>query len=154
MRRIVSHLRAHPHLIASALVGVAVTILFPDTYSLVTKSLLGWNVSVWLYLALIGWMMFRADRARVRRVAVAQAEGTVTVLAVVIFATLVSLAGIVVELSAAKVPGAPYALPHLAFALMTVAGSWLLVPTMFTLTYASLYFRTSHGGGFAFSQCR
>lgn len=150
MRRIVSHLRARPRLITSALVGTAVTVLLPGTYSVVTRSLLGWNVSVWLYLVLIGGMMLRADHARVRRVAVAQAEGAATVLAVVIIAALVSLVGIVVELSAAKVPGAPHALPHLAFALMTVAGSWLLVPTMFTLTYASLYFRTSHGSGLRF----
>ena len=53
---------------------------------------------------------------------------------------------------AAKAPGTPHALPHVLFALVTVAGSWLLVPTMFALTYASQYYRTAHGSGLNFPQ--
>ncbi len=67
-----------------------------------------------------------------------------------LIAVTLAATGIVVELSAAKVPGAPHALSHIVFALATVAGSWLLVPTMFALTYASLYFRTAHGSGLQF----
>lgn len=122
----------------------------PGAHSAVTRALLGWNVSVWLYLVLVGWMMLHADHGRLRRIAVAQAEGAATVLAIVSVASVVSLLGIMVELSAAKVPGAPHALPHVAFALATVAGSWLLLPTVFALTYASMYYRSSHGTGLQF----
>ena len=132
------------------LVGSAALVLLPGTHHLVTRGLFAWNTSVWLYLVLVGWMMLRADHVRLRRVALAQAEGAATVLTMVSLASLFSLVGIVVELSAAKVPGAPHALPHVAFALATVVGSWLLVPTMFALTYASLYYRTSVGRGLQF----
>lgn len=73
-------------------------------------------------------------------------------LRVVVLAALVSLVGIVAELMAAKAPGTPHALPHVLFALATVAGSWLLVPTMFALTYASQYYRTAHGRGLNFPE--
>lgn len=150
--RLAAHLRAHPRLLAALVTGMAAAWLLPATSALITRSLIGWNVTVWLYLLLAGLMMLQADHLRLRRIAVAQAEGAATVLFIVIVAAMVSLAGIVVELSAAKVPGARHALPHIALALATVAGSWLLVPTMFALTYASVYWRTPHGSGLRFPE--
>ncbi len=150
MSRLASHFRDRPRLAAAMLVGLAAALLFPGAHGVVTRALLGWNVSVWLYLLLVGWMMLHADHSRLRRTAAAQAEGAGTVVAIVSVASLVSLLGIVVELSAAKVPGAPHALPHVAFALATVAGSWLLLPTVFALTYASVYYQAPQGGGLKF----
>ncbi|MDL2338936.1 MAG: DUF1345 domain-containing protein, partial [Pseudomonadota bacterium] len=150
MRRLVAHLRVRPRLTVSVAVGVIAAWLLPGAYSAVTRGLFGWNVSVWLYLALAGWMMLRADHARLRQVAVAQAEAAAAVLVIVILAALISLVGIVAELMAAKVPGTPHAVSHVFFALATVAGSWLLVPTTFALTYASQYYRTAHGSGLNF----
>ncbi len=153
MKRVALHFRAHPHLLMSLLCGVAVALLLPGGHSPRTRALVGWNVAVWLYLALAAWVMLRADASRIRRVAKAQAEGAATVLVMVIVAALVSLAGTVLELSAAKQPiesSAPAALPHVALALSTVVGSWLLLPTVFALNYASLYFRVPPGSGLRF----
>ncbi len=145
-----SHLRAHSRLALSLIAGAGVALLAPGDHGAVTRTLLGWNVAVWLYLALVSWMMRRADHARLRRVAAAQAESAAAVLAIVIVACVVSLLGIVAELTAAKLPGTHYALPHLLFAMATVTGTWLLLPTVFTLTYASLYYRAGNGGGLEF----
>ena len=152
MPRLISHLRVRPLLVTSVMVGIAAAGLLPGVHHAVTRCLFGWNVSVWLYLVLAAGMMLRADHARLRRVAVAQAEAAATVLGAVILAALFSLIGIVFELMAAKAPGTPHALSHVLFALTTVAGSWLLVPTMFALTYASQYYRTAHGSGLNFPQ--
>lgn len=152
MSRLLSHLRARPRLMLSIAVGLVAAWLLPGTHHVVTRGLFGWNVSVWLYLLLAAEMMFRADHARLRRIAVAQAEAASTVLGIVVLAAVVSLVGIVAELMAAKAPGVPHALPHVLFALATVAGSWLLVPTMFALTYASQYYRTAHGSGLDFPE--
>lgn len=132
------------------LAGLAVAAVLPAGLAMATRVLLGWNLAVWLYLALAGWMMWRADHHRLRRIAIAQAEGAGTVLAIVILASVVSLVGVVVELSAAKLPGAPHAGPHVALAVATVLGSWLLLPTVFALTYASLYYREPDGVGLLF----
>ena len=150
MRHIASHFLAHPRLLVSAAVGIAAALILPGSHSVTTRSLLGWNVAVWLYLLLLGWKMLHADHERIRSVAMAQAESAATVLTVVVLAAIASLMGIVVELSAAKAPGTPHALPHVAFALATVVGSWLLVPTMFAMSYASLYFRPSPGRALQF----
>lgn len=150
MHRLISHFRAHVRLSTAVAVGAGAAVLLPGSYSLVSRALLGWNVAVWLYLALVGWMVAHADHRRLRQAAEAQAESAGTVLALVSLASVVSLLGTVMELGAAKVPGAPHALPHVALALATVAGSWLLLPTVFALTYASRYYRAGAGGGLQF----
>ena len=150
MHRLVSHFRAHLRLATAVVVGAAAAALLPGTASAVSRALVGWNVAVWLYLGLVGGMMAHADHRRLRQVAEAQAESVGTVLALVSVASVVSLLGTVLELSAAKAPGAPHALPHVVLALATVLGSWLLLPTMFTLTYASRYYDTAAGGGLLF----
>ena len=150
------HLHAHRHLAVSVLVGVGAAFLLPglpalsDGHGARTRVLVGWNVAVWLYLALAAWTIWRADHHHVRRVALAQAEGAATVLMMVILAALVSLAGTVLELTAAKLQGGPSALQHIALALSTVVGSWLLLPTVFALNYASLYFGATLPGGLNF----
>lgn len=146
MRALVLPIRARPRLVIAVLAGVFVAGMLPVAMGWVTRGLLGWNVGVWLYLALIVMMMIRADHTHIRRVAAAQAEGAPVVLLVVVLAAMVSLAGIVAELSAAKVPGTPHAWPHLVFALATVLGSWLLIPINFTLTYASVFYATGKHG--------
>ena len=145
-----AHVRARLRLILSLLAGAAIGLLAPASYGPVSRALLGWNASVWLYLLLVAWMMLHARHDHLRRTALAQADGAATVLAIVVVASVVSLLGIVAELSAAKLPGARHALPHLMFALATVTGSWLLLPTSFALTYASVFYRNPLGVGLNF----
>ncbi|MEP7299353.1 MAG: DUF1345 domain-containing protein [Burkholderiales bacterium] len=152
MSGLITHLRTRPRLFASAGAGVAAGVLVPGIDHFTTRALLGWNVAVWLFLVLIGTMMLRADHERLRRAAVAQAEGATVVLGLVIVAAIASLGAIVAELSAARLPGAHHAWPHVLFALATVAGSWLMLPTLFALNYASLYYRKAHGSGLKFPE--
>ena len=150
MKRMLGHVRTRPRLFVSAAIGAVVALCAVDLGSVVTRALLGWNVAVWLFLVLIGLIMLRSDHERLRRAAIAQAEGAATVLALVIVAAIVSIVAIVFELSAAKGPGARHALPHVLFALTTVAGAWLLLPTLFAMNYASMYYRSEHGNGLQF----
>jgi uncharacterized membrane protein len=149
---LVTHVQTRPRMFACAAIGTAVAAFAPGIEHLVTRSLLGWNVGVWLFLALMAAMMLRADHEHLRRSAIAQAEGAGTVLAIVVVAAVASIVAIVIELAAAKGPGAHHALPHALFALVTVTGSWLLLPTLFSLNYASLYYRTQRGGGLGFPE--
>ena len=150
MRHLATHLSVRPRLMTAVAAGSLTFALLPDTLGWTTRYLSGWNVAVWLYLVLSGVMLLRADHERVRQVAVAQAGAAATVLFIVVLAALASLGGIAVELVKAKAPGAPYALSHLLFAVTTIAGSWLLVPTMFALTCASQYYEVAHGHGLRF----
>ena len=149
MTGLLSHVRTRPRMAIATGVGVAVALLVPGIDHATTRALIGWNVGVWLFLAMVGWMMLQADHEHLRRSAIAQAEGAAVVLTLVIVAAVFSIVAIIVELSAAK-QGAHHAVPHILFALATVAGSWLLLPTLFAMNYASLYYRTQHGSGLQF----
>ncbi len=65
-------------------------------------------------------------------------------------AALTSLVAVVFELVAAKAAGPHHAGSHLAFAFVTVVGSWLLLPTLFALTYAAAYYGPEPDGGLDF----
>lgn len=149
-----THLRTRPRLFICAAIGIAFAVFTPGIDHAVTRFLFGWNVGVWLFLALIGTMMFRADHEHLRRSAIAQAESAATVLTLVIVAAVASIVAIVIELAAVKGPGARHALPHILFALTTVTGSWLLLPTLFSHSYASLYHQKTraHGHGLKFPE--
>ena len=147
-----SFIASRPRLFASMATGLTAALLAPGLNALVTRALVGWNVGTWTYLALIVVFMLRADHGELRRVAVAHAEKAAVVLTVMVLAALSTLVAIVYELSSAKLPGSRHALPHVFLALSTVACSWLLLPTLFTLTYASLYYRVTEGAGLHFPE--
>jgi len=153
VKQLVGHLRAHPHLVISGALGAVAAVAATGFDNLVGRSLVGWNVGVWVYLLWTAWTMTHSDQAHLKRVAVAQAEGATTVLAVVALGALASFGAIFMELAAAKAGGPREALPHVLFTLSTVVGSWLLVPTLFSLNYASLY-HVSEGdnGGLKFPE--
>lgn len=145
--------QSHPHFFISTLVGVVAAALAFGTQHLAARCLIGWNVGVWFYLAWTAWTMMRSDSDRLERIAKVQAEGASTVLAVVATGALASFGAVVIELSAAKSGGAHHALPHVLLTVSTVAASWLLVPTLFTMNYASVYHvTTDHDGGLRFPE--
>ncbi len=150
MTRVPEPLGSRPRMLAAVLIGIAAGALIPHVERVVTRLLVGWNVGVWLLLALIAWLMLEADHEKMRRAAIAQAESAPTVLAMVIVAAIVSIAAIVIELSGAKVPAGGHPLPRVLIALGTIAGSWLLLPTLFSMNYASLYYVDSKGEGLRF----
>jgi uncharacterized membrane protein len=131
-------------------VGVAGGVMVPGVPAVVTRMLIGWNIGVWLYLVLVAQAMLSADQHRLRRTALAHAEGAATVLTTVLAAAMASLVAIVVELASGKAAGTPHAWPQIALTLATVSGSWLLVPTLFTLDYAREYYANADGSGLVF----
>ena len=150
MKHAAGSLHSRPRMMSAVAIGIAAGVLVPHIDRAVTRVLIGWNVGVWLLLALIAWLMREADHERMRRAAIAQAESAPTVLAVIVVAAIVSIAAIIIELSGAKGPGGSHPLPRVLIALMTIASSWLLLPTLFAMNYASLYYAGSDGAGLQF----
>ncbi len=150
MKALLTQLRARPHLSLSAGIGGIVVLATPASTGWMLRLLIGWNVAVWLYLIQAFWVMSRADHHHLRRAAIAQAEGATAVLGSVTAAALASVAAIVFELAAAKGPDAHHAWPHAIFAIVTVTGSWLLLPTLFALNYASLFHISKPNRGLVF----
>ncbi len=137
MSALVRLLQARSHLLLAILVGMLVTLVWRGPA--VTRMLVGWDVAVWLYLVVAYWVMSRADHHHVQRTSIAQSESAAAVLAIAIAAVVASMAAIGVEFSAAKHGSTAHALPHILFVVVTVVGAWLLLPTLFALSYAAFY---------------
>jgi uncharacterized membrane protein len=148
--RLHARLLAHQRLLLCAILGAAVAALFPGIESPLARALVGWNVLVWLYLLTVGIALVRADSGHIKRLALAQAESAAIVLTIVVTAAVMSLVVVVFELIAAKAAGPHHMLPHLASAFVSVIGSWLLLPTLFALSYASAYYGPEPDRGLAF----
>lgn len=150
MKQLWTHLRLRPRMSMAVLLGVAVGLAAPGPTPM-TRALIGWNAGVWSYLALMAWMMVRADHGHLRRIALAYRQGAAVVLGLVVAASVASVAAIVVELAWLRHgPAGASPWPHLLLAAGTLVGAWLLLPVVFTLSYASHYYRPQVPDGLKF----
>ena len=129
--------------------GIA-AVAWPDVQTVLSRVLIGWNVLAWLYLFWVTITLSRADSGHIKRLALAQAESAAVVLAIVVVAAITSLVAVVFELIAAKAAAPHHVAGHLVFACVTVLGSWLLLPTLFALTYAAAYYGRDPDCGLGF----
>ncbi len=135
-------IRTRPRLITAIVAGIIIGLLLPMQWSVVVRGLIAWNVTVWFYLGLMGWLMMRANHVRVRSIAEQEDQSAGVILAIMSIAAIVSVAAIVLELSTIKGLSSQLRLSHYAFTGATVLGSWLLVGTLFTFHYARIYYRS------------
>ena len=134
----------HPRLSAAALLGILGGVLIPAE-SIVQHVLTGWNITVWVYLLLVLYLTLGANADTVRRTAENEDENAVMVLFVVSIAAVASLAAVTLQLAGSKSLQGEAQLLHYAYTGLTVAGSWLLIGTIFSLHYARLFY-TNDGG--------
>ena len=142
MHPIHKFVRIRPRLTSALVAGIGVGLALPWQWNPVTRALIGWNVTVWSYLCLMGWLMMRASHVRVRNIAEQEDKSAVVILAIMSIAAIVSIAAIILELSTIKGLPLSYRLAHYAFTGSTVFGSWCLVATLFTFHYARIYYRS------------
>ncbi|MET3131442.1 putative membrane protein [Oxalobacteraceae bacterium GrIS 1.11] len=130
-----------PRLVTALAVGSIVALCLPQQWQALTRGLMGWDIAIWSYLVLMGWLMMRASHARVRKIAEQEDKSAVMVLAILSIAAIVSLAAIVMELTTLKDLSFQQRLGHYIFTGVTVFGSWCMVATVFTIHYAYLFYR-------------
>ena len=140
--------RIRPRLFISlgigALVSVVLTV-FTD-WRTATRLLVGWDIYVGLYLALVAHLMSGADIQRIRARAAVEDEGQFAILMLTVVAALASLGAIFSELGIG--PGRRPA--HVVLAALTILLSWAFIHTIFALHYAHEFYDEDIGGGLAF----
>ncbi len=148
--------RARPRMMISVLFGLAIALFIPAD-GFISHALLGWNAGVLLFIILILAMMARTAAAKIRDRSIAEAEGRLTVLGLVIMAAAMILIAIALGVFSAKeLQGTSRAL-RLALAFLTVIDSWTFVHIIFTVYYAHEYHAEVKGsrgkarGGIQFS---
>jgi uncharacterized membrane protein len=132
-------LRNRPRMMIGLALGIVAAALVPWSLRPTVRVLIAWDVTVWAYLILMWLHMAGAHHDQVREFAVREDENASVVLVVICVATVASLAAIVLELASAKGGGASSVL-HSLLTGVTLIGAWFLIPTIFTLHYARLYY--------------
>ena len=141
MRHIRQLFRLRPRLTSSTLLGIAVGIFVPLHLHITTRFLLGWNTAAWSYLVLMGWLMMRATREQVRRIAEQEDNMGLFVLGFFSVASIASIVAIVVELSTVKGLSSDSRFVHYALTGATVFGTWFFMATLFTFHYARVFYQ-------------
>ncbi|MGI4815179.1 MAG: DUF1345 domain-containing protein [Janthinobacterium lividum] len=144
--RLVPHLfRFHPRLLVAVVIGILAGLFVPLQQSAGAHVLLGWDVCVWSYLAMMWFLMATPQGKNVQQLAEEEDESAPLVLSIVSLAAIASVAAIVLVLATAKSGTSSHvSLGHLLFVGATLIGGWFLIPTIYALHYARLYFSDKH----------
>lgn len=134
-------LSRRPRLVLTFLLAIFSSFLLPASWSGTSRFLVCWNIGVWSYLLLMGWLMSRAKSHRVKAMALQEDENAVTILSVISVAAMISLAAIVLELSGIKEMALQLRLLKYLLTGATVIGSWALLAVIFSFHYAMLYYQ-------------
>ncbi len=134
-----------PRTFVSIAFGILVALLVPGATSTVSRLLAGWDAFAALYLVLAYVMMLRCGVAHIKRSAIVQDDGRFLILLLTALGAFASLAAIVFELGASN-----NSTSGLFFAVVTIALSWAVVHTAFSLHYAHDFYRGKTPGGLQF----
>jgi uncharacterized membrane protein len=132
--------RSHLRLLISVLAGTAATVLLPPTWPLVVRLLLGWNGGVGLFLVLIWTWMMRLNPEQMKARYKDEDEAAWIILLVLCIAALISQVAIVDLLATIKHVDPERRGLHIGLATITIINSWLLLPVMFALHYADMFY--------------
>lgn len=133
--------RYHRRLVLALVVGVLAGAFIPGQWNGIERPLVGWNIGLWCYLLTLWWMMSRIESTSIRALADREDESALTVLFSVTVATIVSIAAIILELATTKgAAGDAQKGLHILLTSTTLIGGWLLLPTIFTIHYARMYY--------------
>jgi len=133
-------LRNHVRFWSATLAGVAIFCFAPDGWSVLTRLLTAWNGAVLLFLPLAYLALRRLDAPQMRARYEEEDPTAPVILIAVVVAAILSVMSIVAFLSTLKEVGPADRTLHIVLASLTIVDSWLLVPVMFTLHYADLYY--------------
>jgi len=132
--------RSHPRLWISAVVGCGIFFLLPAHWSTLSRVLVCWNGGAALFLCLIFYWMTRLTAEQICSRYIEEDESATLILVMVTTAALLSLVAIVEPLANIKHTAGAERTAHFVLAALTLVNSWILVPTMFTIHYADIFY--------------
>ena len=137
MKKILTH---HPRLFLSLVAGAVSFPFLPQHWSVLSRVLVSWNISVTLFMGLIFIWMTRLSAQQICSEYIEEDESAPFILVAVIIAACLSLVAIVVPLANIKEVHGTERAAHFALAALTLVNSWLLVPVIFTTHYADAFY--------------
>ncbi len=119
---------------------MAIFFTLPHQWVPLTRALVGWNCAVVLLLCLTYLHLGPLSAAQLCARYRAEDPSAPVILLAVVAAAILSIAGIVAFLPTLKSVPQSEKVAHVLLATLTIAGSWLLVATIFTVRYADMFY--------------
>lgn len=141
MRRLHNIAVRHTRLWLGVIIGVLIFLFSPTEWSLLARVLSAWNGGVLLFLGLIYAWMIGLDAKGIHARYQEDDPTAPIILLVVTVVSLASLIAIVALLATVKQVPPARRVMHVGLAAATIVESWILVGTMFTIHYASMFYR-------------
>jgi uncharacterized membrane protein len=133
-------LNAHRRLLLAMVVAGATAFLLPAMVPVSVRLAASWDMGIIVFLGLTGWVMRKCPPNRMRETVLANDQGRVGILVLVLLATGASLAAIFFLLQTKDASGGPGA-PLVSLAVLTIVCSWFFTHVMFALHYAHVFYR-------------
>jgi uncharacterized membrane protein len=130
----------HIKLLVAVAVGVIIALCLPRQWAGLTRALVAWDAAVLLLLPLIYAHLSRMGAKQLRQRYQADDPSAPVILLGVVAGAILSVAAIVAFLTTLKSVPQSEKLAHMLLATLTICVSWLLVPTMFTVHYADMFY--------------
>jgi uncharacterized membrane protein len=143
---------ARRRLLASIAAGVVFFLVLPPHLRVVTRVLLGWDLTALIYVVFALVMISRSTVETCHRRAALYDESDWVIVALVVTSAAASFAAIFAELAVVKTAVTPPVI-SLTVTGVTVVLSWTFTHMIFTLHYANLYYmpqKDGHPGGLEF----
>lgn len=140
---LLSFFRRHPRTLIALLIGLGVFFLLPASWDFITRLLSAWDVGVLCFLGAVYLWTRRLSSQQISAHYVEDDPSGPVLLVVVTVAALLSLLATVQLLATLRHVAHPERLWHFVLVAVTLAASWLLVPTMFMMHYADLFYSAS-----------
>ena len=139
-------LRARPALLGCVLAGIAFYAVGSTLLPLQNAAmiLIAWNAASLIYMGLAWRRMRRVAVDEIRTRSVAQDEGRMTILALVVFGAAAVLLAVGSQLGQVKQFHGAERAAHLSLALLTIVTTWLFTQVLFALHYAHDFYMARH----------
>lgn len=146
MRKHLSETTGPQRLLYGGALGLAVALL-PWPFDGIARGLVGWCAGVAVYLLLAWWLAhsFDAERTRARARSLDQPDLLILVSMLVVVG--VSVVVIAMLLQQVKQMSGPERAGHIALGLVALAGSWLMIHTIYAFHYAHRYYQNEKRQG-------
>lgn len=126
-------------LVYAAVAGGLVAVL-PVPLAVPAHGLLAWAVASFTFVGLSWWLAVASDAPRTRQRAQAQDEPGVLLFLVMLVTVLASVAAIAAMLQQVKEMQGGQRTLHITLSMLALAGSWMLIHTLFAFRYAHRYY--------------
>jgi uncharacterized membrane protein len=136
-----SRLDAHRRLLIGLVAAAAVGFLLPSSLPPAARFAIAWDSAVLVFLLTTWWVVAGCPPDEMRQTVLANDQGRVGILLLVLLAVCASLAEIFFLVQNAKGSGGGPPAAQVALAVFTVVCSWFATHVMFALHYAHRFYR-------------